>query len=84
MGLMSAAALTLGAQQSGAALVDVYNGIGADTTWTTNDQYRLMEPVFVTNGATLTINAGVVVRGINSGTKPVSYTHLTLPTIYSV
>lgn len=70
MGLMSAAVLALGAQQAGAALVDVYNGIGTDTTWTTNDQYRLMEPVFVTNGATLTINAGVVVRGVNSGTKP--------------
>lgn len=63
MGLMSATALALGVQQSGAADIDVFNGIGDPTTWTSNNVYRLMEPVFVTNGATLTIEAGTVIRG---------------------
>jgi hypothetical protein len=64
MGLMTAAALALGGQWAGAANIDVYNGIGADTTWTSGNQYRLMEPVFVTNGATLTIQPGTVIRGL--------------------
>ncbi len=63
MGLVAAGALALGAYQAEAATIEVYNGIGTDTTWTSNNVYRLMEPVFVTNGATLTIQAGTVVRG---------------------
>jgi len=60
---MTCSALALGASLTKAATNDVYNGIGVDTTWTSNNVYRLMEPVFVTNGATLTIQAGTVVRG---------------------
>lgn len=67
MGLISAAALALGMHQAGAAVVDVSGGIGVDTTWTASNEYRLMDPVFVTNAATLTIEAGTVVRGKNNG-----------------
>jgi hypothetical protein len=70
LGLLSAAALALGVQQAGAANIDVYNGIGADTTWSSANVYRLMEPVFVTNGATLTIQAGTVIQGEANSTPP--------------
>jgi hypothetical protein len=63
MGLAAAGALAFGVQQAGAVDIDVYNGIGTSTAWTSNNVYRLMEPVFVTNGATLTIQPGTVIRG---------------------
>jgi hypothetical protein len=64
LGLMAAGALALGVQQSGA--IDVYNGILTDTTWSPANEYRLMEPVFVSEGATLTIQAGTVIRGLEN------------------
>ena len=63
MGLMAGAAFAFGVQQAGAANIDVSGGIGADTTWSSANEYRLMDPVFVTNGATLTIQPGTVIRG---------------------
>ena len=37
--------------------------INTNTTWTANNVYRLLSQVFVKNGATLTIEAGTVIRG---------------------
>lgn len=46
-----------------AAVVSVSSNITTDTTWTAGNEYVLTDVIFVTNGATLTINEGVVVRG---------------------
>ena len=83
MGLMSVAALALGAQQSGAvysnvgdydgsrdngrAFSIVSNSISADTTWFSNTVYVLDRLICVRNGATLTIQPGTVVRGLPVG-----------------
>ena len=61
----------------------VYTGeITEDVTWTSNNIYELDGRVTVTSGVTLTIEAGTVIKA--QGGQAVSYTHLTLPTIYSV
>jgi hypothetical protein len=43
--------------------VDVKDEITTDTRWTTQQQYVLKGWVYVTNGATLTIDPGVIIRG---------------------
>lgn len=46
-----------------AATVDITADITASETWTSNNEYILTKPIYVTNGATLTIEPGTVVRG---------------------
>ncbi|MEI8120626.1 MAG: hypothetical protein WCI20_01135 [bacterium] len=82
MGLMSAAALALGVQQAGAyqdvtdydgsrdngrAFQIVNSSITTDTTWSNNTVYVLDRLICVRAGATLTIQAGTVVRGLPVG-----------------
>ena len=43
-----------------AADVEVTEDITADTTWATDNTYILRKPIFVTNGAVLTIEAGTL------------------------
>ena len=51
-----------------AANVSVPRVISADTTWKVEDTYFLEGYTFVTNGATLTIEAGTVIKGrVSSG-----------------
>ncbi len=53
---------------SGPSLVNVENKVGeitADEMWTKDTTYVLTGPVFVTGGATLTIEAGTMVRGMS-------------------
>ena len=46
-----------------AADVPVTANITANTTWTADNTYLLDKPIFVTNGATLTIEPGTVILG---------------------
>jgi hypothetical protein len=59
----AAAAVLLGATATQAATIVVSTDITTSETWTANNEYVLDLPVYVTNGATLTIEAGTVVRG---------------------
>ena len=78
MGLVSAGALALGVQQAGAysgfsdydgsrdngrTWVPVTNSISVDTHWTANNVYVMDRLITVRSGATLTIDAGTVIRG---------------------
>ena len=65
---MATAALTLGVLATGigwtrAATILINADIVASTTWTADNEYILTKPIYVTSGATLTIEAGTVVRG---------------------
>jgi hypothetical protein len=44
-------------------VITVDANVTADATWTTNNTYVLQGKIFVTGGATLTIEPGVIVRG---------------------
>lgn len=44
-------------------VIDVQDSISSDTHWTCGQQYLLHGYVYVTSGATLTIDAGVIVKG---------------------
>jgi hypothetical protein len=46
---------------------DVNSEITTSQTWTSDNEYVLTRPVYLTNGATLTIEAGTVVRGEPNG-----------------
>ena len=46
-----------------APTVTVSTDITANTTWTSNNVYLLSGPIYVTNNAVLTIQAGTVIRG---------------------
>ncbi|MGD2034608.1 MAG: T9SS type A sorting domain-containing protein, partial [Bacteroidales bacterium] len=48
-----------------AADIDVSDNITSDETWTSDNEYYLDGFIFVEDGATLTIEAGTVVRGYN-------------------
>ena len=64
--ILAVAAIAVASLWAGAAsaLVTVSANVAADTVWTTaNSPYVLDKPIFVTSGATLTIEAGVIVRG---------------------
>ena len=63
-GLMSAAALALGVQQAGAANVAVTNDVSVNTTWSSNNVYKMDRMIIVKNGATLTIQPGTLIRGL--------------------
>lgn len=65
--LAAVALLALG-QRAEAATVLVSGNIGTDTTWVNTNEYILTTAVFVTNGATLTIQPGTVIRGYRDGT----------------
>ena len=43
--------------------ITVQDSITANTTWTANNKYILNGFVYVTNGATLTIEAGTIIKG---------------------
>ena len=47
--------------------VAVTSDISADTTWTADKTYLLNQPVFVINGATLTIEPGTLILGDQGG-----------------
>lgn len=49
-----------------ATVVNVSGTISANTTWTADKTYKLNGLVYVTNNATLTIEPGVVVKGVNN------------------
>lgn len=53
----------VGAADAGEGAPTETSAVNADRTWFTGDVVILNEPVFVTNGATLTIQPGVIVRG---------------------
>jgi len=46
-----------------AATISVTANLTASETWTSNNEYILTKPIYVTNGATLTIGPGTVIRG---------------------
>jgi hypothetical protein len=50
--------------------VDVTANITVNTTWTATNVYKLVGQIFVTNGATLTIEPGTVIRGGDAANKP--------------
>jgi len=60
--LVCAGAL-VGAVQSHAGTVTVSADITVDTTWTSDNTYVLTQPIFVREGAILTIEAGTLIRG---------------------
>ncbi len=49
--------------EAGAADVEVTADISTDTTWTADNAYLLGKPIFVVNGATLTIDPGTTIYG---------------------
>lgn len=51
-----------------ATVVTVSANITANTTWTTGKTYKLNGTIYVTNNATLTIQPGVIVKGLYSNT----------------
>ena len=57
----------LGWVQSQAADVFVSGNITVSETWTADNDYILTEVIYVTNGATLTIEPGTVIRGGGGG-----------------
>ncbi len=58
-----AAVIALGITQPEAATVFITENVIASQTWTADDEYVLTQVIYVTNGATLTIEPGTVVRG---------------------
>lgn len=56
-------ALLVGALMSAHAQVVVSGNITSNTTWTKNNVYLLQGFIYVKNGATLTIEAGTVIKG---------------------
>ncbi|HEY0261940.1 MAG TPA: hypothetical protein VGB95_02865, partial [Chitinophagales bacterium] len=64
--ICSAAFLTAGLAIGAAAqvsVVSVQDSISTDTHWTCDNQYLLKGYVYVTNGTTLTIDPGVIIKG---------------------
>ena len=61
--LMLFGACGLGLRDAGAATISVTANLTASETWTSNNEYILTKPIYVTNGATLTIGPGTVIRG---------------------
>lgn len=46
-----------------AAIVLVTSNVTTDTTWSSSNEYILTDLIYVNNGATLTIEAGTIIRG---------------------
>jgi len=57
------AVCVLGAQVTPAASIFLTDPIDVSETWTSDNEYILTEVVYVTGGATLTIEPGTVIRG---------------------
>lgn len=57
------ALLALGVSSARADVFSVSTDITVNTTWSTGNEYVLEQPIFVKNGALLTIQKGVIVRG---------------------
>ncbi len=68
--VLMAAAGALAMQDATAANVTISSNITTSQTWTKNNDYILTKPIYVTSGATLTIEAGTVVRGEPSDLDP--------------
>ncbi len=51
-----------------ATIVTVSANITSNTTWTTGKTYKLTSTIYVTNNATLTIQPGVIIKGVYSNT----------------
>jgi hypothetical protein len=62
-GALALGAGLVGAAPSMAATIVVNANITTSQTWTANNVYRLHGIIYVTNGATLTIQPGVTIRG---------------------
>ena len=56
-------AATLAFSVSSAAIIRVTSDVTTDTNWTNNNEYILTDIIYVRNNATLTIQAGTIVRG---------------------
>src|SRR5688572_20475982 len=69
--LKSSIAISLAAavlSSAAAAQVNVSSNITTSTTWTANNVYNLVGQIYVTNGATLTIEPGTLIATVaNSG-----------------
>lgn len=59
--------ITLFGMNTAQAQVTVKADISANTTWTSNNTYLLDGLIFVNEGATLTIEAGTVIKGLEQG-----------------
>ncbi|MBN77513.1 MAG: hypothetical protein CMO36_04795, partial [Verrucomicrobiaceae bacterium] len=55
--------LTFFSQSVNAAEVTLAGNITTDTTWSASNEYILDKPIFVIDGATLTIEAGTTIYG---------------------
>ena len=61
--LLSAALAAPALATAEAATILVNNNLTASETWTSDNEYILTKPIYVTNGATLSIGRGTVIRG---------------------
>lgn len=62
-GWLCAAGTWMAATQAGADVIQVTSDVTVDTGWTADNTYVLTKPIFVRDGATLTISAGTLIRG---------------------
>ena len=60
---LAGAVIALVSLQAGAANITVSTDITTTQSWSSNNVYTLTKPIFVRNGATLTIGPGTVIRG---------------------
>jgi len=61
--MLGVAGFCLAARPADAASIDVTANITTSQTWTSNNDYVLTKVIYVTGGATLTIEPGTVIRG---------------------
>ncbi len=62
-GIVAAGLVALGLGSAFAASISVTSNITASETWTADNEYILTQVIYVTDGATLTIEPGTVIRG---------------------
>jgi len=61
--ILAGALAALGLAPALAATIPITGNITASTTWTATNEYVLTKVIYVTSGATLTIEPGTVIRG---------------------
>ena len=61
--ITAATMLALAAQVANADVIPVADDITTSVTWTSNNVYNLQKQIYVKNGASLTIDAGTVIKG---------------------
>jgi len=66
--VLSFAALAASAMGLQAADIEIQDNITTDTTWSADNEYILGKPIFVTDGATLTIDPGTTIYGYENTT----------------